>query len=1365
MCCAKARAFLSLTTVLILSVFCQAGTITNRLNIQDSGIRVGYSELNSGLWAYLNEATAGTYCALSQFDLTGISATVTSATLDLLLRDIGGGEFHTITVYPLVQADEDWVETQATGLQKATGVPWSGGSRPYDSSISSSDVWDPSASGVREAFIFDVTAVLQRMIDNGQATGTFYITSDAPGGGLEIKMAQKEVQWDRPSGAPFNGFDYQALSVESTGTPAYGLTIINGTPAYTVNFESTPVAIQADPALEYEMFDQWLGDTAGSVDVSAPNTTIVTQASLAAIMATYTAVTYELTVTSGSGSGTYDVLSVVAISADPAPTGMLFAQWTGDIAGIADEYSPDTTITITADASITATYRYGALAGDLNDDGVVDIIDLNLVLIDWGRTDGAITDPNSDADGDGTVDVVDLNTVLIDWGKSGSYFLTVVDGAGDGFYLAGQVAVITADALLQGKLFEQWVGDTLTVADTNDPITTLVMPAWDTTVTATHTDPPGEAIYDRILYPYQPYDGPYDGTGDQYVSESEITPETKRIQDLDAIYERWGQKPYSQLWDGDSWASERAIFIDITTGAMVYRLTNDYGSDATAYHHGSWSANGAHIVWTRKTPFGSSTTTTGLTAMNSDGTNIRPIARAYSNVVNHQCSATDPNIVYASEGGGVRVRSFNILTGNAVDLIANVYGTWHLKHSPDGEWLMGAKARGSYHEMYVVSVDGSTKHTWNTAGRIHDDYVFHPDANVNYISYTIENLNPGFRMSKYDGTGTIVGNTSPETNHGSFGMAPLPGTSTPRASAIHVGASKWTDGGAGGLNWQSPITINDPAKGSNPYWFMTPNTNYGSYASWKPDDEPWACGTLTQNDLSYVSELNKLYTFPVTNEAAPRFRIALIGNRSKWCLDAIDGSPDGTKFLLNSNMLMSRQMYYVVAMLPEEPTSPSAIYSGGNVLVSWTPAKHSKETKGYYVYRSTTSGSGYMQLNIAPATGTNYTDTTADTNSTYFYVVSAVEHSGLESGYSDEAAYGTGAATAERTVFVEAENYDWDDDGNPAFWPGFYGTASDLYYIWQRQDGSNATCSINVTIPKSDDYYIWVRMQNGACVVDGQSLSTSNTRWGWSRSAGTVYYPSGSTTLDVNSTVYGTGIDAIYLATDSSFSPSGRNAMDQTAPDQLTGLSATADGAFKANLSWAATSAGNLHHYNVYASTSGSSFNCENATLVASPDTSSYLDWQLKPSTIYYYKVTAVDRQGNESTPSSSSSVTTGSIATRTIDQALFSGSATVNVTTADTYVLWVKFNKNNTPSHFMDVTVDGSTKRWLLKTDAILRAGTHMWASYGEQAVFNLSSGNHTFSFVFPYVSGTVTDIKLTNDFSWKPLTYFEAGYGHGPW
>lgn len=70
----------------------------------------------------------------------------------------------------------------------------------------------------------------------------------------------------------------------------------------------------------------------------------------------------------------------------------------------------------------------GDLDGDLDLSGAVDIFDLNMVLIDWGKAAPNLTDPRSDGNGDGTVDIIDLNMVLIDWGKVPQEELIVVNG-------------------------------------------------------------------------------------------------------------------------------------------------------------------------------------------------------------------------------------------------------------------------------------------------------------------------------------------------------------------------------------------------------------------------------------------------------------------------------------------------------------------------------------------------------------------------------------------------------------------------------------------------------------------------------------------------------------------------------------------------------------------------------------------------------------------------------------------------------------------------------------------------------------------------------------------------------------------------
>ena len=58
---------------------------------------------------------------------------------------------------------------------------------------------------------------------------------------------------------------------------------------------------------------------------------------------------------------------------------------------------------------------------------------------------------------------------------------------------------------------------------------------------------------------------------------------------------------------------------------------------------------------------------------------------------------------------------------------------------------------------------------------------------------------------------------------------------------------------------------------------------------------------------------------------------------------------------------------------------------------------------GYNVYRSTTSGSGYVKVNAALVPSMSYTDSSVQNNTTYYYVTTAVDGSGNESAHSNEA--------------------------------------------------------------------------------------------------------------------------------------------------------------------------------------------------------------------------------------------------------------------------------------------------------------------------------------------------------------------------
>ena len=68
------------------------------------------------------------------------------------------------------------------------------------------------------------------------------------------------------------------------------------------------------------------------------------------------------------------------------------------------------------------------------------------------------------------------------------YDLSVVNGSGDGLYVAGSVLNITADAAPSGQEFDIWTGDVASIADVNGASTSITMPSSDITVTATYRD-------------------------------------------------------------------------------------------------------------------------------------------------------------------------------------------------------------------------------------------------------------------------------------------------------------------------------------------------------------------------------------------------------------------------------------------------------------------------------------------------------------------------------------------------------------------------------------------------------------------------------------------------------------------------------------------------------------------------------------------------------------------------------------------------------------------------------------------------------------------------------------------------------------
>jgi fibronectin type 3 domain-containing protein len=84
---------------------------------------------------------------------------------------------------------------------------------------------------------------------------------------------------------------------------------------------------------------------------------------------------------------------------------------------------------------------------------------------------------------------------------------------------------------------------------------------------------------------------------------------------------------------------------------------------------------------------------------------------------------------------------------------------------------------------------------------------------------------------------------------------------------------------------------------------------------------------------------------------------------------------------------------------PAAPSGLSALGENSQVVLDWADNVES-DLDGYRVYRSTVPDGGFVQVGPAVVTSSAFVDATTANDTTYYYVVSAVDDAGNESGFS-----------------------------------------------------------------------------------------------------------------------------------------------------------------------------------------------------------------------------------------------------------------------------------------------------------------------------------------------------------------------------
>jgi hypothetical protein len=291
-----------------------------------------------------------------------------------------------------------------------------------------------------------------------------------------------------------------AKTITATFAPIqHTLTIIGGTGSGTYN-QGTTQPITAEVP-ENQMFVSWSGT--GVTDPNSPTTTVLIDTAKT-ITATFAPIQHTLTVSGGTGSGTYNQGTTQPITAE-VPENQMFVSWSGT--GITDPNSPTTTVLINTAKTITATFAPiqhtltiigGTGSGTYNQGTTQPItatVPENQMFVSWSGT--GITDPNSPT-----------TTVLIDTAKTITatfapiqHTLTVSGGTGSGTYNQGTTQPITAE-VPENQMFVSWSGTGIT--DPNSPTTTVLI---DTAKTITATFAP--------IDPYLLWVAGFDLTGPQ----------------------------------------------------------------------------------------------------------------------------------------------------------------------------------------------------------------------------------------------------------------------------------------------------------------------------------------------------------------------------------------------------------------------------------------------------------------------------------------------------------------------------------------------------------------------------------------------------------------------------------------------------------------------------------------------------------------------------------------------------------------------------------------------------------------------------------------------------------------------------------
>ena len=823
-----------------------------------------------------------------------------------------------------------------------------------------------------------------------------------------------------------------------------------------------------------------------------------------------------------------------------------------------------------------------------------------------------------------------------------------------------------------------------------------------------------------------------------------------RTQGLAEMAARQGWRLMEHVRRGETFLSERTVLRDARTGSITWRMTSDPAVDANDYYDlPSWNADGSLMAFL---------TTRGgrkqMWLMDPDGKNLRPLRVAGGQPVERgYWSGRYRDRLYQAieDEKGTVVSAINPFTGERRTIVRvdRRLGDMQPPH-PSENWFLFGTREGepdAPSKAYIVGLNGSVEEVaferrWHRLRftKSSDRRLF-----FNYdeprTQWTILPDGSGRTSIPYTGGHPDWLPDGSEL----FYFAPDDTTKKPHVWGVRYDGTRRRViapfGGHGG-----PSLDGD--------WFVA---DAGVIAAFRTD------GSQTSRILFYPNSSNYSHTdtqwHPDHHTTHPHA-----------CF-----SPDGTKIIFNSDFLgQYTDVYVSVNRFPDPPRE--LVVKNGGAALAWRAPQRGREIRGYHVYRTAQSGIKYQRVTTDPVSGTTWRVPAAG-----HYVVTAVEHSGLESRPSREVFTG-GEWKGPARLIAEAEagaarlpmEEALDQQG-----------ASNGLYVASRGGQAGGMVTVEVDAPKKAAYRLWARVKGSGSISAGEwgGIDCAGAQWTWRQAGKAVTLDAGTAAIRFTPGTGGEAIDKVLLTDDAAFVPAGPLVLDEQAPPAPAQVRISPVSPNALRLAWRKAAASDLDHYNVYSGVKPD-FACDRAALLSSPSEAEHVDWGLPLNSARWYRITAVDRAGNESAPSAAvrgntpkfeplrialkpaearlenasleTAAAAGGPVLRPASERNASGTWSFVAPRDGEYAIWVRSNYDKGKPSAFELTIDGQPR---IAWRAWGRWGQWLWSPAGNQVsgtpqIFRLAAGKHTLRAVAKSRTANAAEIVVTDDPSWWPVT-----------